>query len=378
MLDWSISLFRVFGIRLELHLSFAILPAYFGYQGLKHAGTTGALWSLAFLCVVFACVVLHELGHSLTARQFGIRTQRILLMPIGGMAQFESLPDKPRTELLITIAGPLVNFALALLLLPFCEPVTLANVEGLALPMSLSDILNLALIFNLSMGLFNLLPVFPMDGGRILRSTLSFFMRPLKATYIASKLGGFLAGFLAILFLLNFQLLPAALFLFIFYAGETEYKVTRQFELFRELPVARFVDGNIEQLSPDQSLADAARVLGAMPYPRDLIITDSGHAVGILEIAKLEKTAERAKRPLTDTPIAAAMNRAFLTLQSADPLDTLLTLPKSKRQQTFPVYEYARLVGILDARSIEPRAYWERQAAKNRAPEISTESCDTT
>src|SRR5450755_2119440 len=118
MLGWSINLFRVFGIQLAVHASFFLLLAYVGFEGWQEDGPTGLLLNVGLIVVFFACVVLHELGHSLTARRYGVRVPRILLMPIGGMAEFDHIPRQPSAELLITIAGPAVNFAIALLLLP--------------------------------------------------------------------------------------------------------------------------------------------------------------------------------------------------------------------------------------------------------------------
>ena len=112
MLGWSINLFRVFGIQLAVHASFVLLLAYYGYDGWKEGGLPGLLWSLGLIILFFVCVVLHELGHSLTARRYGVRVPRILLLPIGGMAEFDRIPRKPSEELLITIAGPAVNFVL--------------------------------------------------------------------------------------------------------------------------------------------------------------------------------------------------------------------------------------------------------------------------
>jgi len=117
MLGWSINLFRVFGIQLAVHASFVLLLVYAGFEGWQDdGGWMGVLVSVALTVAFFICVVLHELGHSLTARRFGIQVPRILLMPIGGMAEFASIPRQPSQEFLITIAGPLVNFAIVLIL----------------------------------------------------------------------------------------------------------------------------------------------------------------------------------------------------------------------------------------------------------------------
>src|SRR5258708_10407762 len=118
MLGWSINLFRVFGIQLAVHASFLLLLGYVGYEGWVEGQLPGMLWSVALIVAFFICVILHELGHSLTARRYGVNVPRILLLPIGGMAEFDRIPRKPSEELLITAAGPAVNFLIVAALLP--------------------------------------------------------------------------------------------------------------------------------------------------------------------------------------------------------------------------------------------------------------------
>ncbi len=223
MLGWSINLFRVFGIQLAIHVSFLLLLAYFGWEGWTQAGATGALWSVLAVTLFFGCVVLHELGHSLTARRYGVQVPRILLMPIGGMAEFDRIPRRPSAELLITIAGPLVNFVLVAALLPLVWH-DLWSEQALPLYGAKMTLIQLA-IGNLVMGTFNLLPVFPMDGGRILRALLARKMDYLVATRRAVIIGKIAAPLLAVaaVYFLDWYLL-AVLFIFIFFAGDAEYR----------------------------------------------------------------------------------------------------------------------------------------------------------
>lgn len=223
MLGWSINLFRVFGIQLAIHVSFLLLLAYFGWEGWRDAGPMGALWSVLAVTLFFVCVVLHELGHSLTARRYGVQVPRILLMPIGGMAEFDRIPRRPSAELLITIAGPLVNFVLVATLLPLVWH-DLWSEQPLPLYGAKMTLIQLA-IGNLVMGTFNLLPVFPMDGGRILRALLARKMDYMVATRRAVLIGKIAAPLLAIaaVYFLEWYLL-AALFVFIFFAGDAEYR----------------------------------------------------------------------------------------------------------------------------------------------------------
>lgn len=229
MLSWSINLFRVFGIRLAVHSTFVLLLVYVAWEGWQEAGWPGVGWSVAFTLLLFTCIVMHELGHSLTARHFGIGVRRILLMPIGGMAEFDAIPRQPSRELLITLAGPAVNFVLAALLwaaIPFP-----ANWLPTALPYSLAELGREIVLLNLVMGVFNLVPVFPMDGGRILRALLAMRLPYLKATRIAATLGKVLAVIFACYFaFVAHAYLAAALFVFIFMAGDLEYKYVKRRE----------------------------------------------------------------------------------------------------------------------------------------------------
>jgi Zn-dependent protease len=228
MLSWSINLFRVRGIQLALHWSFILLLCYESYQGYRDDGLPGLAWSAGALSALFTCVVLHELGHSLTARRFGVRVRRILLMPIGGMAEFDSIPREPKAELLITAAGPLVNFVIVLILLPV---VGLAGFNSNGSVDSLRHAAEYLMTANLVLGVFNLLPIFPMDGGRILRALLSIRFTYLKATYLASIIGKVLAIIAILLaFFVFHEDLVTALFVFILFAGDNEYRAVKRRE----------------------------------------------------------------------------------------------------------------------------------------------------
>lgn len=224
MLGWSINLFRVFGIQLAVHATFLLLLAYWGYQGWAEGGALGMVWSIGLIILFFVCVTLHELGHSLTARRYGVNTPRILLLPIGGMAEMDHIPRKPSAEFFITLAGPAVNFVLAALVFPF----TWREVLGLSgiVPHSTDELLFQLFWANLVMGLFNFLPIYPMDGGRILRSILAIWLPYLRATGWAVTTARVLApilAFVAIYFLNSWMI--GVLFIFILLAGNTEYQL---------------------------------------------------------------------------------------------------------------------------------------------------------
>jgi Zn-dependent protease len=245
MLGWSINLFRIRGIQLALHGSFLLLLAYVTWEGWQGGGWVGAAWSIAILTAFFTCIVLHELGHCFTGMHFGIGVRRILLMPIGGMAEFESIPRQPSKELLMTLAGPAVNFIIAgVLFVGFGLPENASVWSFADYEASASGFAHLLLHWNLLMGCFNLAPVFPMDGGRILRALLATKLPYVRATFWAATVGKVCAVAAALVAAFWFQAyLTAFLFGFIFFAGETEYRAVQRREVedahWREM-LARF------------------------------------------------------------------------------------------------------------------------------------------
>jgi Zn-dependent protease len=229
MLGWSINLFRVRGIRVSLHFTFLLLMAYCCWDGWSKGGILGIEWSAAEFILIFASVVLHELGHSFMAMRFGIGVKGILLMPIGGMAQFDSIPRKPVQELLITAAGPAVNFAIVAALWFLVDfPSGWDSWTG---AVTIADVARLLISANLVLGIFNLYPAFPMDGGRILRAMLAFKLPYLQATYWAMMIARVLTlvGMAASIYLGNYLL--TALFVFILMAGSAEYRLLKRQEL---------------------------------------------------------------------------------------------------------------------------------------------------
>jgi Zn-dependent protease len=230
MLGWSTNLFRIRGIQLAVHASFYLLLAWVAYEGYDPDGWVGVAWNVGTVLAFFTCVVLHELGHSFTAMHFGIGVRRILLMPIGGMAEFESIPRQPGRELLITLAGPAVNFVIASVLWLAVGAPGKWSMDG-EFAANATGFAQLLLHWNVIMGCFNLAPVFPMDGGRILRALLAARLPYLRATFIAATVGKVLAvaGALTAFFVFDLPL-TAVLFAFIFFAGEMEYRAAQRRE----------------------------------------------------------------------------------------------------------------------------------------------------
>ena len=194
---------RLCGIDIYLHWSFLIVPAWVALTTLAAgAALASAVNATFFIFTVFGCVLLHELGHALMARRYGIATRDITLLPIGGLARMEQIPQQPEQELVIALAGPSVNIAIALLLV---AGQMIAGAGGLWLALSPGAgglAANLAGV-NVALAVFNLLPAFPMDGGRVLRALMAMWMSHSRATQIAAALGQVMAVFLAILGLLG-------------------------------------------------------------------------------------------------------------------------------------------------------------------------------
>ncbi len=217
--------------------------AYVCDEGWQEGGMTGLWWSAGTFLAFFTCVVLHELGHSLTAMRFGVHVRRILLMPIGGMAEFDQIPRRPSQEFLITIAGPAVNFVIAALLwLAIDVPV---GWTADAASNSLLDLARTLLVWNLWMGLFNLLPAFPMDGGRILRALLAMRLPYLRATYWAVTIAKVIMVPAIILELYLGRYLVVAIFIFIYLAGEAEYRAVKH----REYDEAQWREALLRQIA---------------------------------------------------------------------------------------------------------------------------------
>ncbi|WP_102108128.1 site-2 protease family protein [Oceaniglobus roseus] len=209
---------RLFGSDIRIHGTFLLLLAFIGIGTWAQAGTVAALASLTVVLALFACVLAHEFGHALMARAYGIRTPDITLLPIGGLARLERMPRAPAAEIAVALAGPAVNLVIWTLLVPVLgvetDPYALADPSGAFLA-------QLAAI-NLALLLFNLLPAFPMDGGRVLRALLSLRMERVKATRIAAVLGQVMAAGFVVWALVTGQLMLILIAAFIVMAARAE------------------------------------------------------------------------------------------------------------------------------------------------------------
>lgn len=212
-MKWSWKIARISDIDVSIHVTFPLLLLWIGLSYWQHTHSVDAvIEGIALILVLFGCVVLHEFGHALTARRFGTRTRSITLLPIGGVAAMERMPADPRQEMLVAAAGPCVNLVIAALLWAWyaLNPVNLSVEDALA-----SDIpfMYRVMVMNLMLAVFNMLPAFPMDGGRVLRAGLAVFMARDRATQVAASVG---QGFAAMLFFLGILYNPFLMLIAVF------------------------------------------------------------------------------------------------------------------------------------------------------------------
>ena len=210
-----------FGIPVRIHFTFPLILVAFGLEAWFRGGWGEALWAVLLVCAVFVCVVLHELGHSLQVRRYGIAVRDIVLLPIGGMARAEQIPENPKQEIIVAIAGPIVNFAIATVLFALM-------LIGLG-PLGFDNafLVNL-LAINLVLGVFNLIPAFPMDGGRILRGLLAMRFDYLRATRYAKNVGQVIAiAFVVIGFAYSHFIMLPLVAVFVFVGAMTEERMVR-------------------------------------------------------------------------------------------------------------------------------------------------------
>jgi Zn-dependent protease len=217
---WSLKIARIAGIEVRLHFTFLLFLVWIAFNYYAIAGLSGAIQGVLFILTIFGCVLLHELGHALAARAFGVRTPDITLLPIGGLARLQRMPDKPWQELIVAIAGPLVNVAIALGLIFIlgchAEFQQLENIEDPSVEM-----LGKLASVNIGLVLFNLIPAFPMDGGRVLRALLAMVIDYARATQIAAWIG---QGFALVLGLVGLMVSPMLVFIafFVFLGAQQE------------------------------------------------------------------------------------------------------------------------------------------------------------
>ena len=339
---WSWKTGRIGGIEVRMHATFLLLVAWWGASRYFERHYWTDVWGgVASIFVLFAIVVLHELGHALAARKFGIRTQDITLLPIGGVARLERMPEDPKQELVVALAGPAVNAVFVVLLMPWLMlPNTLHRLQ--ALPVIGGDFVGNLMWINLLLGAFNLIPAFPMDGGRVLRALLAMRMDYVRATSIAANLGqGFalVLGFIGLFS--NPFLVFIALFVWMGAAGEAGMVLVKS--ALSGIPIRRAMATEFRTLSPDETLRDAAEHIVA-GFQQDFPVVEDTRLVGILTRADLLRIlAEDGRRHL----VREAMKKNFVTAQPSETLENAFQRLQTCECHSLPVVDNERIVGIL-------------------------------
>jgi Zn-dependent protease len=235
-MSWSFSLGRVFGSDVRIHVTFFLLLAWIAYSDYRLGGVSAAVEGISFILALFACVVAHEFGHVLAARRYGIRTAYIILLPIGGLARLERMPVKASQEIIVALAGPAVNVAIALLcILMTGSRFELQTLERFSDP-ALDFVSRLAAV-NLLLVIFNLIPAYPMDGGRVLRALLTLVLSRDRASAIAARIGQAFALVFGVIGLIAGDPLLLCVAVFLFLAAQPR-KSTRRQRIPKKKPTA--------------------------------------------------------------------------------------------------------------------------------------------
>ena len=317
-MTWSFSIGRLLGSDLRVHATFFLLLAWVAAVGWVSVGPLAALVNVAFILVLFACVIAHEYGHALMARRYGIATPDITLLPIGGMARLERMPEKPGQEIMVALAGPAVNVVIFLLLVGVfrvdMSVETLTQIED-----PTKGFMGRVAIVNLLLVAFNMLPAFPMDGGRVFRAILSIYMPRVRATRVAATAGQVMAfgfGFLGLL-TVNPLLLLIAVFIFIAAGAESSHVAMQDFG--RQTGVRAAMITNFETLPEDATLGEAVSALIRTTQHEFPVVDHRGSFTGVLTRRALYAALNEAEGRRIG-PIAPHVNRDIPTVPLNAPL----------------------------------------------------------
>jgi Zn-dependent protease/CBS domain-containing protein len=347
----SFKIGRAFGIDVKVHWTFLLLLAFFAFAGYQRTGSlTNALVTTAIILALFLCVVLHEYGHSLVAQRLGIEIQDITLLPIGGLARLKSLPDKPWDEVKIALAGPLVNVVLA----PIFFGVALLLGGGLAMPINIlegtqsaAQVFSYLGFINVALVVFNMIPAFPMDGGRVLRGLLATRLGAVRATDISSAVGQFFAVAFFLIGLLSSNFLLALVAVFIFFGASGEAQMVRQRELMRGLAVSD-VMGTRPRLETVTPYHTFGQVLNSVihGYQTDFpVVDEEGSLVGMITRNEIMAAAHSPNRYAT---VRDVMKTEYPTISpEADLFTDGARILQESGLRALPVVKAGDLVGML-------------------------------
>ena len=372
-MKWSIKLGKLLGIDVYLHFTFLLLLAFLGFYFWRATqNIDAALRGVAFVVALFGCVVLHELGHALMARRYGIQTRDITLLPIGGIARLEKMPEKPMQEFWVALAGPAVNVVIAVVLF-----VGLAVTGGFTpvedLGVTGGSFWQRLLVLNLILVAFNLLPAFPMDGGRVLRALLALRLGRRRATAIAANVG----QIMAILFgIVGFFYNPFLIFIgiFVYLGAQAEAGMVEMQSALAGLRVRDGMMTRFRTLTAQDTLGKAVTELLAGSQ-QDFPVVENEQPIGILRRNDLVKALSEGRREAVETE---AMCLDCETVDEASSLQSAVETMRARQCATMPVVAGGRMVGLLTLENISEMimvntALDHQGATHSRPPKLSAQ-----
>jgi Zn-dependent protease len=342
-MGWSIRLFNVGGTAVRIHLTFFLLLAWIGVVHWTRGGPAEAIDGVLFIALLFLCVVLHEFGHVFAARRYGIKTSDVTLLPIGGVASLERMPEKPSQEIVVALAGPAVNLVIALVLVGLLG--ARFDLSQMAqLEQAQSTLAGRVAAANIALLLFNLIPAFPMDGGRVLRALLATRMGFTQATRVAAYIGQGLAvvfGFLGLLG--NPLLVLIAVFIFLAASGEAGYVQARDYT--RGYLAFDAMITSYESLHTAATIDDATKLLLRTTQQEFPVVDGGGYMRGVLTRDTLIATLRERGG---ETPVLTVMEREVPTVPENACLDNVFEqLRRQGRRIVGVVNPQQRLVGYI-------------------------------
>jgi len=347
-MSWSLNIGSVAGTAVRIHVTFLLFLAWIFGVNYFSTGPQAAWNGLLFIVLLFLCVLLHEFGHIFTARSFGVRTPDVILLPIGGVSRLERIPEKPSEEFLIAIAGPAVNIVIALLLV-FIGGASLSTEHLSALENGNVSMIDRLAVVNLFLALFNLIPAFPMDGGRVLRALLASRLGYVHATEIAATVGqavAFMLGFLGLFG--NPLLIFIAIFVYLAAASEAHLVATRA--MSQGVPVTAAMLTQFATLTPDEHVDAAVQTLLRTSQGEFPVVDGQGKPVGVLMRNDLIR-ALKERGP--DARVADAMTVSIPTVNKNRCLDEAFRLLQEKSAPAVGVVDASeRLVGLITPETI--------------------------
>jgi Zn-dependent protease/predicted transcriptional regulator len=346
-MKWQIKLGTFAGIDVFIHTTFLLLIGWVGYvHWLEHRDWGEALMGILFILTLFLCVILHEYGHALTARKYGVKTRDITIYPIGGVARLERMPDKPIEELWVALMGPAVNVVIAAILFAYLF-LTAGLVPLAELTVASGSFIERVMLINVILVLFNLLPAFPMDGGRVLRALLAMRMEYVRATQIAANIGqgmAFLFGFVG-LFGNPFLLFIA---LFVWIGASQEASMVQMKNAISGIPVGRAMLTDYQFLSPRDPLSRMAQLILAGSQ-HDFPVIEDDRVVGVLTRDDFLAALTRHGQNIA---VSAVMKTDLPEVDSYDMVETALERIQQSGVPALPVTHGGQLVGIITSENI--------------------------